>query len=90
MHPKMRHGSVWFDVSGFGRVRRDFVVDEPDVLAVNAEQFANDVARQIMLIDRTLPKREENCRPVKIDILGAGVRRVYELDTFKVVLEEPL
>jgi hypothetical protein len=90
MHPDQRHGSVWFEVSGFGRIRRDFLVDTPDDLANHPRELAHAVAGQIMLLDARLPKKEHLCRPVKIDILGAGHRRIYDLETFDIVLQQKL
>lgn len=90
MGPDHRHGSVWFDVSGFGRVRRDFVVDYPDILANDMLAHANQIARQIMLIDPTLPKKETNCCPVKIDIVVDGFRRIFEYGTLRILFEQQL
>lgn len=86
----MRHGSVWFDVSGFGEQRRDFLVDDRDRLVNHPHQMAQAIANQIMLIDQSLPKREALCKPTRIDIVGTTMRRVYELPTFSLLLEQPL
>ena len=88
LDPHQKHGSVWFDVSGFGRLRRDFVVDEPEFLALNAKSLGIQVAQQVMLLDRTLPKKEHVCIPVQIDIRGAGMRQVYDLRTFEMLLNQ--
>lgn len=88
MHPDLRHGSVWFEVSGFGRLKRDFMVNLPELLAAQSDQLALPVARQIMLLDRSLPKKEHVCKPVKIDIRVAGMRRVYDLVTLEVMLDQ--
>lgn len=90
MHPKLRHGTVWFEVSGFGRVRRDFLVDEPEALAKNVEVFAPEVISQIRLLDNTLPKKEKLCKPVMLDILGDGVRRIYRAEDYSVMFEQPI
>lgn len=88
MHPDRRHGSVWFDVSGFGQQRRDFTVNEPDLLAHNVEKLGMKVAQQIMLLDPSLPKQELYCKPVKIDVVGSDVRRMYELNDRRFLLEQ--
>lgn len=90
MNPTVRHGSIWFDVSGFGRLRRDFVVNHPDKLFDEAVDLARGVARQVMILDHTLPKKISNCRPVKIDIRSGGKRRVYNLDTLQLIVEDRL
>lgn len=73
-----RHGSVWFDVSGFGRLRRDFMVDDPEALFKAPETHAAHLVRQVRLLDKTLPNSEINCRPVKIDLVVCGVRRILD------------
>jgi len=88
LDPSQKHGSVWFDVSGFGRLRRDFVVDEPELLALNAKSLGNQIAQQVMLLDSTLPKKEHICIPVQIDIRGAGMRQVYDLRTFETIFSQ--
>jgi hypothetical protein len=85
-----RHGSVWFNVDGFGLQRRDFLVDDVELLAQNPKQLADSVAKQIMLLDKTLPKRTAICTPARIDIVGSTLRQVYELPTFDLLLKQPL
>lgn len=90
MHPDQRHGSVWFDVTGFGEQRRDFVINEPDRLAKNVEELAKTVAQQVMLLDPTLPKRDDHCKLVKIDVVGAGMHRMYDPVNRKFLMEQKL
>lgn len=88
MHPALSHGSVWFDVSGFGRLKREFMVNLPELLVAKSDTLALPVAQQIMWLDRTLPKKEHVCKPVKIDIRVAGMRRVYDLVTLEVMFDQ--
>jgi hypothetical protein len=88
MHPDQRHGTVYFNVSGFGRLRRDFIVDLPNDLLQAPRRFATDVAQQIMLIDPTLPKREALCRPVLMDIAFGGQKRVLDMATMELQLDQ--
>lgn len=90
LHPAQRHGSMWFEVSGFGRVRRDFTVNHPDLLANNPKKLARKIAKQIMLLDRDLPKKEHLCQAVMVDIIGAGHRRVYDMASFDILLQQQL
>lgn len=87
---QLRHGTVWFEVSGFGLIQRHFLVDDRDLLVNNVKSFAMKVARQIILIDPSLPKREIICQPARIDIIGTQLRRVLDLPTFRLLLEQPL
>lgn len=73
-----------------GLVKRDFLVNDRDLLVEHPRQMAIDVVQQIMLIDPTLPKRLELCRPAQIDIVGTELRRMYKLPTFSLVLEQSL
>lgn len=77
-------------MSGFGRLRRDFNVNLPDLLIEDPKKFALPVARQIMLIDRHLSKKEHICRPVKIDLQVAGRRLLYDLTTMRLLLEQQI
>jgi hypothetical protein len=86
----MRHGTVTFKVDGFGELKRDFLVDDLLLLQQQPKKLAPVVARQIMLLDKTLPKREAICSPTRIDIVGPGRRLVYDLPTFNVVLDQAL
>jgi hypothetical protein len=94
MNPELptaqRHGTVWFQVHGFGEQQRDFLVDDIELLTRQPKQLAEVVAKQIMLLDKTLPKREAICKPTRIDIVGPQLRQVYELPTFKLVLRQTL
>jgi hypothetical protein len=85
-----RHGSVWFQVDGFGELKRDFLVDDLELLQKQPKKLAPIIARQIMLIDQSLPKREAICAPTRIDIVGHNRRLVYDLPTFHLVLDQPL
>ena len=93
MNPDMllshSHGTVWFDVSGFGRVKREFRVNSPEEL-VNRIELSLSVAHQVMVLDVTLTKREAICKPVTIDIRACGIRRVVNLATLEVTLEQTL
>lgn len=88
MAPHKRHGSVVFNVSGFGYTRRDFIVDDPDILHRQTKELAPVVIDQIILIDNTLPKKPANCKPVLIDITVNGCRRIYDGLTFDKLLEQ--
>lgn len=86
----LKHGTVTFEVSGFGKIQRDFLVNDRELLLQNPKRHALNVAKQIMLLDVSIPKRLAICQPVQIDIRGQDQRRVYELPTFSLVLEETL
>ncbi len=84
-----RHGTVTFQVSGFGKIQRHFLVDDLLYLEKHPKRLAMAVARQIMLLDPTLPKREDICQPTRIDIVGNDMRRVYDLPTLHLTLAQP-
>lgn len=83
LHPSRRHGTVWFEVSGFGKQSRDFTVNRPDVLVLQPRRFAEDVAKQLMLIDPSLPKNERICKPILIDVTFGRTRRIMDMTTMQ-------
>jgi len=90
MSADQRHGVAWFNVSGFGIQKRDFMVDLPELLEQPTKELVHDVFRQIAILDKTLPKKEINCRPVNIDLMVGNTRRVYRFEDFEPLLVQSL
>lgn len=88
MAPDIRHGTITFNVSGFGEIQKHFIVNDRNRLVDKTKRYAFKIARQVMLLDAQLPKNEEVCVPTRIDIVGTDVRRAYSLPSFTLLLEQ--
>lgn len=90
MDIKQRHGVAWFEISGLGIVKRDFMVDDPALLELPSRDVVYDLFRQIAIIDNSLPTLGVNCRPINMDITAGRIRRIYQYDNFALLLVQKL
>lgn len=90
MDTKSRHGVAWFDVLGQGIVKRDFMVDIPELLEEPTKSLVDEVLYQIIVLDNSLPNELIHCRPVNIDIMVGQTRRIFRYADFTTLLEQKL
>ncbi len=90
MDIKQRHGVAWFEISGYGVVKRNFMVDNPALLERPSKDVVYDLFRQIAIIDNSLPPLGVSCRPINMDITAGSIRRIYRYDNFAPLLVQKL